>query len=402
MLPRDLRPESFSAYPAQAKALIVVHLESMRRLPLSFLPSLLRQVIDYDFSFPVEQSSIKRELTILSSLSESQRNEWFGPFSRISLSASLENFDWINLPSQFIEQQSAYLWSTHQLDAFRKAATDYGDRLARERKPEPLPMRRLGISVVGQGVTAYNSPLFRNLREHGTRFTRVNPNGGLQTLLSTVEQRAHDESAAYAHWYVDGGAPLPHKPEITCVSYERLAPLRESLLKKMQAEIGRPGMGPEELRTRLARITPAELNAEQNIDPVLSRFQLKLFTEGSGTQIYSTTFAQWTAREVLRRAQPLTLLVRFAPRQRQRPMNELLSGGQGKTDLDPTGSLVDADMGAYYHWINQQRLPGADRSAFIVWFEGHGDAIVVGPSIPRCAESHAPIEMSRLLSLVSV
>ena len=401
MLPRDLKPESFSGYPAEARVLSVAHLDSMRRLPLPFLPALLRQVIDYDFSFPVERSMIKRELAILSSLSEPQRIDWFGAFGTISLSASLENVDWINLPGQFVEQLSAYLWSTHQLDAFRKAATDYGDRLARERKAEPLPMQRLGICVVGQGVTAYNATLFRNLRKHGTWFTQVNPNDGLQTLLSAVEQRAQNQSVAYAHWYVDGGTPLPHKPEIMCISYEGLAPLRRALLKRMQAEIGRPGMGPEELRTRLARITPADLNTGQAIDPVLSRFQLKLFTEGSGTQIYSTTFAQWTAREVLRRAQALTLLVRFAPRQRQRSMNELLSGKQDDGDLDPSGSLVDAEMGAYYQWIDQQRLAGAERSAFIAWFEGHGDAIVIGPSMPRGAESHAPIEMNRLLSLVS-
>jgi len=148
-------------------------------------------------------------------------------------------------------------------------------------------------------------------------------------------------------------------------------------------------------------MTPADLEVDGASDPVLSRFEMKLFTEGSGTQIYSTTFAQWTARELLRRAQPLTLLVRFAPRQRQRPMNELLSGKQTGAEVDLAGSLVDADMGAYYHWIDQQRLPGADSSAFIAWFEGHGDAVAIGPSIPRGAESHSPIEMSKLLSLVS-
>jgi hypothetical protein len=169
----------------------------------------------------------------------------------------------------------------------------------------------------------------------------------------------------------------------------------------MQNELQTPGMGPEELRTRMARMTPADLDMENASDPVLSRFQLRLFTEGSGTQIYSTTFAQWTAREVLRRAQALTLLVRFAPRQRQRPMNEMLSGKQGEGELDPAGSLVDADMGAYYHWIDQQRLPAADRSGFIAWFEGHGDAVAIGPSVPRGAESHSPIDIGKLISLVS-
>ena len=401
MLPRDLKTESFAAYPPDGKALALKHLDVIRRLPLAFVPSLLRQLMDYDFSFPVERSMLDSELDILNSLSGTKRDEWFGSFSAIPLSASLENSDWINLPAQFIEQEAAYLWSTHQLDAFRKAALEYGDRLAKERHSEPVAIQRLGIAVVGQGVTNYEAPLFRNLRKHGTWFTQVNSNRGLETLLSTVEERARAHPAAYAHWYVDGGTPLPHSSEITCVSYQSLAPVRASLLKKMQTDIARPGMGPEELRTLLARMTPADLELDSAIDPVLSRFQMKLFTEGSGTQIYSTTFTQWAAREILRRAQALTLLIRFAPRQRQRPMNELLSSKQGPTDIDPIGSLVDADMGAYYHWIDQQRLPGAERSAFIAWFEGHGDAVAVGPSMPRGAESHSPIEMSKLLSLIS-
>ena len=97
----------------------------------------------------------------------------------------------------------------------------------------------------------------------------------------------------------------------------------------------------------MARLSPADLGITGKGDEVMNRFVVKLLTEGSGTQIFSTTFAQWTAREVLRRAQPLTLLVRFAPRQRQRPMNELLAAGDSNPELDPTGSLIDADMGAY-------------------------------------------------------
>jgi hypothetical protein len=169
----------------------------------------------------------------------------------------------------------------------------------------------------------------------------------------------------------------------------------------MQAEIRQPGMGPEEMRTQMARLTPADVGMDNASDPVLDRFQLKLLTEGSGTQIFSTTFAQWTAREVLRRAQALTLMVRFAPRQRQRPMNELLSDAHENAELDATGSLADADMGAYYHWINQQRLPGAEQSSFIVWFEGHGQAIAIGPALPRGAESSSALDLAGLFSAVT-
>lgn len=401
MLPRDLKSDSFSSYPPLAKALVFAHLDAIRPLPLAFVPSLLRQAIDYDYSFPAERSTLERELRVLSSLSPAQREEWFGAFASVSTSSSLENFDWINLPAPFVEQQAAYLWSTHQLDAFRKAASEYGNRLANESHPDPLPMQRLGIAVVGKGVAHYDAPLFRYLRKEGTRFTNVNPDGALQALLSAVEQRAQAHPAPFAHWYVDGGPSLPHASSVTSVSYDALAPLRSTLLKRIQADISRPGMGPEELRSRLARITPADLDIGSAADPVLSRFQIRLFTEGSGTQIYSTTFSQWTTREILRRAQALTLLVRYAPRQRQRPMNELLAGKQGEVELDPAGSLLDADMGAWYHWIDQQRLPGADRSAFIAWFEGHNEAVAIGPTTPRGAESPSAIEMSKLLALVS-
>jgi hypothetical protein len=158
-------------------------------------------------------------------------------------------------------------------------------------------------------------------------------------------------------------------------------------------------MGPEQLRTDLAAMNPSDLGMEKSGDPVLDRFQLKVLTEGSGTQIFSTTFAQWAARDALRRAQPLTLLVRFAPRQRMRPMNELLSDSQAMPELDLIGSLIDADMGAYYHWINQQRLPGASQSVFIAWFEDHEQAVVVSPALPHGVEWVSETSIEGLLKL---
>ncbi|HEV2711231.1 MAG TPA: hypothetical protein VGU67_13535 [Edaphobacter sp.] len=401
MLPRNLQADQFAAYPPQARKLAVAHLAALQQLPLSFLAALLRELIEYDFKFPAERGAIDQEFAHLDSLSSAQIAEWFHPFSLLSLSPQLESLDWVNHPAQFSEQESAYLWSTHQLDAFRQAATDYVDRLRFAFPVEPLPVRRLGIAVIGQGVASYDAPLFRDLRAHGTYFGQVKPDIGLDLLLDGVEARAKSHPVPYGHWYVDGGASARQSPLLTNVGYQALEPVRANLLKYMQTEIARPGMGPEELRSDLARLLPVNLGMDKDGDTVLDRFQVKLFTEGSGTQIFSTTFAQWTARETLRRAQPLTLLVRFAPRQRQRPMNELLSGPNANPELDLPGSLVDADMGAYYHWINQQRLPGADQSSFLVWFEGHNQALVIAPSLPRGVHSDSPMDLKGLLALAT-
>jgi hypothetical protein len=400
MLPRDLKADHFAGYPPQARALIVAHLAALRQLPLTFVPSLLREVIDYDYKFPAERKEIDRELAHLSSLSPSQLNDWFHSLSQLSLSSELEQSDWINQPARFVEQLSAYLWTTQQLDSFRKAATAYGDRLRSATPPDPIPARRLGIAVIGQGVASYDAPLFRNLRPHGAYFAGIKPENGLSLLLKAVEARAKAYPEPYSHWYIDGGQPGYHSPLLTCVSYEGLDPVREALLRNIQTQIRKPGMGPEELRSHLAALLPADLGMSKAGDEVLDRFQVKLLTEASGTQIFSTTFAQWTAREALRRAQPLTMLVRFAPRQRQRPMNELLSSDHINAELDLAGSLVDADMGAYYNWINQQRLPAAEQSAFLVWFEGHNQAIAIGPSIPRGTVSETVTDLGDLAALL--
>jgi hypothetical protein len=401
MLPRDLKPEYFSGYPPEARKLITEYLVRLRGLPLSFVPSMLREVVDYDFKFPAERKALEKELTNLSSLSQEQSKEWFQGFAQIRLSSKLESFDWVNSPAQFVEQLSSHLWTTHQLDAFRLAATEYADRLHKATPPEAPPMPRLGIAVIGQGVDSYGEPLFRKLRPHGAYFSRVKPENGLKVLLDTASARAKKHPVSYGHWYIDGGRAADHDPALSCVSYEALEPVRAALLRKMKSEIEKPGMGPETLRTIMAQMRLVDLGLEKSSDPVLDRFQVKLLTEGSGTQIFSTSFTQWAAREALRRAQPVTLLVRFAPRQRQKPMNEMLSASRDRPELDFAGSLVDADMGAYYNWLNQQRLPGAEHSSFLVWFENHSAALAIGPAMARGTESNSEADLGQVLSWMS-
>jgi len=398
MLPRDLKTDYFRAYPPEAGKLAINSLPALRRLPLSFLPSLLRELIEYDFKFPTERAGLEKELTNLANLSEPQVENLFSGFSKIALSSQLESSDWINSPVQFVEQLSAHLWTTHQLDAFRTAATNYADYLNSTVAAEPPPIPRLGITIIGQGVASFEGPLFRKLRPHGTYFNRVKPENGLSMLIDAVVTRAKAHPVPYGHWYIDGGEAADHDSTLTSISYGALEPTRVALLNRMNSEIERPGMGPEALRTIMAQLRPAEIRMERTKDEVLERFQLKLLAEGSGTQLFSTSFTQWAAREVLRQAQPFTLLVRFAPRQRLKPMNELLSVTLNRPEVDATGSLIDAEMGAYYNWVNQQRLPGAEKSCFLVWFENHASALAISPLLPRATESDSEADLEKLLT----
>jgi hypothetical protein len=136
-------------------------------------------------------------------------------------------------------------------------------------------------------------------------------------------------------------------------------------------------------------------------DAPLRELLLSVYGDGSGTQIFSTTFIQWSSREILRRAEPLSLVARYGARQRQRGMNEMFTeAANGYAHPDPAGSLIDADLGAYYTWINLSRLSGSDSTFFLAWSEAHQQAVAIGPGFPRATVSDQPISMAKLLKRI--
>ena len=317
------------------------------------------------------------------------------PFAAIRPSGDLLQFDWVNDPVQFSEKLSANLWATQQMEAFRKASIDYVHLVAVARPELKLPAPRVSVLFIGRGVDETKYLLFRKLREHGVYFTNVAEDGGYVSTVELLASRARQHPEPFAHWYVDGDKADREPQGVSVVTYSSLASARAALIKKMAQTMQPGGGGPEKLRTDLARVQPSEVGLSDSIkDGLLSRFKLALLTQGSGTQMFSTTFVQWTAREILRRAQPLTLFARFAPRQKEAAVRPPDPG----TRVDPAASLIDADMGAYYTWINQQRLNGAADSRMLVWFEGHREAFVVAPSLGRGVMDDKPIAIRDLIT----
>jgi len=401
MLPEQLTAASFAAYPQEAREVATRELALLRRLPLAFLPLLLRELIVYDWKFPAERADLARQFQYLGKMTAEQFQAAMAAFVRLKLTRELEQIDWVNKPAIFSEQLSAHLWATHQIDSFRAAAVDYVQKATASGPDPAMPTHRLGIAAIGQGVAKNDYRLFRKLRPQGTYFTQVRAQGGMRVLLDAVAKRAAAHAAPYGHWYIEGGAAVAAGAGVTCISYEALAAPRATLQARMQKTYEAAVFDPEAFRTMLAQIKPEEAGLAGSGDAVLNRFELSLLTEGSGTQVFATTFVQWAAREALRRAQPVTLLTRYAPRQREKGMNELLAERERAPELDPRGSLIDADMGAYYTWLNQQRLPGDDRATFLAWFEDHGEALAIGPQMARGKQSDGPAELAELVARIA-
>ncbi len=402
MQPKQLTAESFQAYPPKGRAVAVANLLLLQSFPLGFVPFVLKDVLVFDWKFPIEQEELTNQFAYLDRLGPARLNQEMQPFTSLKLNEKLESFDWVNQPARFLEQLSAHLWATQQMDGFRSASESYVRRFTDSLPPVTLPVPRLGIVVIGEGVAANQYPLFRKLRQSGIYYSKVNPQGGMSAIHQALKARADANPKPYAHWCIDGAEMnAAALPGYKCVSYTALNPVRSKLAATMLKAYESIKFDPEQLRSTLAAVTPESVGMADSGDGALDHFQLTLLTEGSGTQIYSTTFVQWAAREALRRAQPLTILARYAPRQKERSMNELLTGGERKPVTDPEGSLIDGDMGAYYTWINLRRLPRSDDARFLVWFEGHSEALVIAPGPKPATEITAPIDMAGLLATLA-
>jgi hypothetical protein len=310
--------------------------------------------------------------------------------------------NWVDTPQKFEEQLSAYLWASHQIDEFHTVSIAYVDAVQKALAVPPQSVPRWTAVVLNTDLRNDAYPLFRKLRPHGVFFPSVEANGGMPLLLDHLEKRAAQTVSPYEHWYVDGGIPLSlQNQNISTFSWLGSSAIRETVLSNVHSVISTTGSGPEMLSSAMAAWTTSS-RLVACPDAPLQDLLLSVYGEGSGTQIFSTTFVQWSTREIMRRAQPLSLIARYGTRQRQREMNEMFSSTSDiPSHPDPAGSLIDADNGAFYTWINLNRLPGAASSSFLAWSEAHQQAVAIGPGFPRGTESATSVSIEKILRIIS-
>jgi len=402
MQPSQLTVSSFSSYPEIARNEAVSNLPLLREFPLPLLASVLRELSRFDLLFPAEQDTIAGQLRTLTALNGQERIRVFSQFAALSVPSSLSEMDWVNAPKHFLEALTTHLWASHQIDAFHVAAFAYAATVVGSTQEVSPPLPRVSVVMLAPDLERTGYPLFRKLRPHGVFFEEVNTESGYAEIAAWLARRGAQLPAPLTHFYVDGSDPLiASRSPLEVLSWTGIAPVRQELLARMRRMTRTPGTGPEMARTEMAGLSPADFGLHRvGKDSIMDHFALSVLTEGSGSQIFSTTFAQWTARELLRRAQPVTLVVRFCPRQQLQPMNEMLSGTSASGAPDLAGSFVDGDMGAYYTWINQQRLPGASSSGFLALSESRRQAVAIGPGLARNTTSPNPIAIGKLLSLL--
>ena len=90
MTPNELTPQAFSRYPAEARKVATEHVVLLRKLPLAFLPLLLREMVAYDWKFPAERREIDDQMEYLGAMNEAQLQAKMAGFASIRLAPELE------------------------------------------------------------------------------------------------------------------------------------------------------------------------------------------------------------------------------------------------------------------------------------------------------------------------
>jgi hypothetical protein len=397
MIPAALTRESFQGYPPEGRSFAVQYLDVLQRLPPALCPSFLLQIKNLDTSFPAEKHSLQTRFGALAGMPAGKLAALLEPFEGIRLPENILQSNWVDEPAKFITAMTAFLWSSGLIDHFREATQALFAAL-----PDPVTKDdRMLILVIGQGTTPQAQP-FGRLSRHGVLIRHLDEDDISARLLEMVSSRVALNPEPFSHWYIDGGENWPlwsKAPGIIQTSYHSLTPLRMRVLSHMKNTIFSGDAGTEAMQTHLSGLSPRELNVEEiTSDPVLQRYYTELFTLSSGPQLFSTSFVQWAGRELIRRAQPDTILLRYAPRQHHRGFNEMVAQVEEEKILDPQGSLRDAQMGAYYAWLEARRMAPSAVLRTVVLFEGSTQMLLLSPRTPEGIETATRLTLSQALA----
>ena len=397
MTPAELSAASFIQYSAVGQAFAAEHLALLQRVPLAVCPSFLQQILKLDTSFPAERASLRSQCEGLERLSPARFNALVSPLAGLRLPRELEAMDWVKAPAAFVTALTASLWSSGQVNQFRAATTAFLSSVPVEEDS----VHRLVFVVLGNKARVDGTQALRKLARNGVMLNALRFDRAWDEMRTAITAREKAGSKQYASWYVEGGSPHPALAQglqkTIAVSYAGLAPLRERVLGRMKGMVAK-GSGAEQMRTELTGTTLGEAGAaEITDDPVLQRFYTELLTESSGPQIFSTSFVQWTGRELARRVKPETLLLRYTSRQKYREVDELFAETK-PSEMDAQGAYRDAEMGAYYNWLEMRRISAPGKLTFVVWVEDRPLAVVLGANAPEGSICSTAMSLTEAIS----
>jgi len=408
-----------------------LHRGLLARFPLTFLPFVNQQLREWEYLFPNERQSSERLLLFVDSLSPERSAALFSDIIKIENRIGIRRSNFTT-DEQTIQNASELARSPYYQD-WRKAVQavfDAADNYAVETNPAMNSSRkRMIVLDIPRALPVEETGAWSHWREIGRRVklapldARVSQSTFDRLLVQLIgsaiqagsKQETHQPSARTSSadtWVIDGArslvevfmaqAPtLPSEPIL--LSYDRLNALRESFsseMNSMSKSLNNADSLFDQLRKAdVVPLCPPEIAA----DPTVREFVRALFLSGNGALVFGNSFVEWAASEVIRRARPHFVAVRFGVRSKPKPFTSVVVfedpdhvNPLPSVDDEP-GSAIDAQILGAYIWLSALRYDEYRRSTVCICLaESISEAYVVAPPDFAFGQTSGPIPIDVL------
>jgi hypothetical protein len=374
----------------EAASLARAHDEMLRRLPATVHAFILVDLQKWDALFPAEQ---RYQRTLLEHLSEQKPGalaELSSGITRVEADAALNRISERD-PARFQDAAQASLRKQNLVTAWRREVDLFFHQIdpsVEARLFPPDAPRRVVLQVYGDAIAVQPEKLWGRFKATGIRIPlRLdgvrNSGDYLRTLFgvgsgtngtsgnSLFGALGSDPAFAPADaWIIESHRALHDLVQKessdarlpTGLSYERLLPYRDALMRALFSKIQSGVESPQAFAAyaRGLKLAP-EPGIVLNPTEVVQGFVRDVLLTGNGTLFVNNTFVEWAAAQALRRAQPRLLVARYGVRDRLKPFSSLLLFSQPRTSdvipliEDPLGSFIDVEQLAYYVWVHAEK-----------------------------------------------
>ena len=401
----------------EAAALAGAHDALLRRLPATVHAFLLVDLQKWSALFPAEQRYQRALLEHLSQTPADGLSRLAGGIARVETDAALTRISERD-PVRFQDQAQAALRKQNLVTAWRREVDLFFQQIdpaLDARLYPPDAPRRVVLQLYGDGIAVQPDKLWSRFRASGTRiplrldgvknsghYLRALLGGGAnagETGGSLFGALRNDTGFAPTDaWIIESHAALHDllqketaaaRPP-TGLSYERLLPYRDSLMRALFSKIQSGVDGPQAFAAyaRSLNLTP-EPGVLLNPTEVVQTFVRDVLLTGNGTLFVNNTFVEWAAAQALRRAQPRVLVARYGVRDKLKPFSSLLLFSQPRTSdvipliEDPVGSFIDVEQLAYYVWVHAEKSAAyRKRTLYLFLAENVPEMLAIRSDVP--------------------
>jgi hypothetical protein len=411
--------DALRKFSPESRALLISHETILRGLPVAFRPLILRQLRAWESLFPPEQESLTRILHALARTTDSDHQTLFRALSALDVP------DTSDLDPLFDEEKTLDRCLRHfkkegTYQTWRLAVDEAFQRLTAQAPSDDGRAPKLVFVMLGEGTAPgdtledpdrrFLSYFWHYLEPLGTLFTSVTMEAAAAPLVSLFRSTLNRPQIKV--WAIETGSALAATADAAqgaiWFSFEHLRPVLDRVTRKLADTMMAGVSGPEALYAKISDFKMEELGLPRYDDPRIRKFVEQIILQGSGALVINNTFAEWTALQALRRVEPDLLMVRFGRRRRFVPLRQLdpfqapLPESGDLPAEDPGESLQDADVLAYYIWLETRKhVRYRDRTHFLIYLEGTKAALLIGPGVKSGIRITDPVRLEDIASTLA-